>query len=131
VEDISMTRLKSLKGFTLIELIVVVIIIGVLAAIAAVAYNQFVGNARSTATLASAKQVEKILAAQSAQDDVTPTASIAAVGANVQGATATVSGNNVKVVAGTRSACLQYAPNAPAGANASTIVLGTDTNVAC
>jgi prepilin-type N-terminal cleavage/methylation domain-containing protein len=39
-----MSRIKQLKGFTLIELIVVVIIIGVLAAIAAVAYNQFVGN---------------------------------------------------------------------------------------
>ena len=66
-----MTRLKSLKGFTLIELIVVVIIIGVLAAIAAVAYNQFVAQARKTAAVANAKQVVTAVAAYGQSNDLT------------------------------------------------------------
>ena len=57
-----MTRIKSLKGFTLIELIVVVIIIGVLAAIAAVAYNQFVAQARTTAAVANDMTAAAVLA---------------------------------------------------------------------
>ena len=65
-----MTRIKSLKGFTLIELIVVVIIIGVLAAIAAVAYNQFVAQARKTAAVANAKQVVTAVAAFGQSNDL-------------------------------------------------------------
>ena len=72
-----MTRLKSLKGFTLIELIVVVIIIGVLAAIAAVAYNQFVAQARKTAAVANAKQVVTAVAAYGQSNDLTAEEAIA------------------------------------------------------
>ena len=48
-----MTRIKKMKGFTLIELIVVVVIIGILAAIAAVAYNTFIDNANVTTATAN------------------------------------------------------------------------------
>ena len=125
-----MSRLRQMKGFTLIELIVVVIIIGVLAAIAAVAYNQFVGNSRATAILASAKQVDKAIQAQTAQDDVSVTAAgeLAKV-TSVSGATVTAgtTAGDVKVVVGTRSACLVYGATPAAGA-AATINTFTDTN---
>ena len=61
-----MTRLRKMKGFTLIELIVVVIIIGVLAAIAAVAYNKFVGNSKKAAAQATAKNVAQKISAEAA-----------------------------------------------------------------
>lgn len=68
-----MSKLKQMKGFTLIELIVVVIIIGVLAAIATVAYNQFVGQSRSAAAVSNAVQLRKAIDAYSAQADQAPT----------------------------------------------------------
>ena len=73
-----MSRIKQLKGFTLIELIVVVIIIGVLAAIAAVAYNQFIGDSRTTAAYASAKQVATAITASAATAEKSPLAVVSA-----------------------------------------------------
>lgn len=65
-----MTRLKSTRGFTLIELIVVIVIIGILAAIAAVAYNQFIANANEGSAEASAVKVAESIGATSALANV-------------------------------------------------------------
>jgi len=66
----AMTRLRRLRGFTLVELIVVVIILGVLVAIAAVSYNKFVGQSKDTAQRASAKQIAEAINAEAATQGV-------------------------------------------------------------
>ena len=72
------TNLRKTKAFTLIELIVVIIIIGILAAIAAIAYSLFIKGANESATESSAVSIGKLLAGDSAfqqvpLNDYTPT----------------------------------------------------------
>ena len=73
-----MTRLKNSKAFTLIELIVVIVIIGILAAVAAVAYNSIIDQASASGAEQQFASLGKLVAAQSAFDQVTPTALVAA-----------------------------------------------------
>ena len=59
-------RQRMGRAFTLIELIVVIVIIGILVAVASVAYSSVVSNSRKKAVEASATQVAKVIAGESA-----------------------------------------------------------------
>ena len=61
-----MTRIKNIKGFTLVELIVVVVILGILSAVAILGYTQFVANANTSAAQADVAQVVTLQMAEDA-----------------------------------------------------------------
>lgn len=60
-------KMKSEKGFTIVELLIVIVVIGILAAIVIVAYNGVSNRAKATKANASASTVIKKLEAYNAE----------------------------------------------------------------
>lgn len=67
------TRLKSERGFTIVELLIVIVVIGVLAAISIVSYAGVTTNARNAQNKADASQIVKVSETYNADQGVYPT----------------------------------------------------------
>ncbi len=84
----NLKKLKSEKGFTIVELLIVIVVIGILAAIVIVAYNGVTNRANATKAKTNAATVQKVAEAYNADMGVYPTiAQITAAWTPVNGGT--------------------------------------------
>jgi prepilin-type N-terminal cleavage/methylation domain-containing protein len=67
------TKLRSERGFTIVELLIVIVVIGILAAITIVSFNGVTAKANATSAKAAANSALKKAEAYNARDDNTGT----------------------------------------------------------
>ena len=75
------TKMRSNRGFTIVELLIVIVVIGILAAITIVAYNGVTARANTTAAKLAANSVLKKAEAYNAEITGYPTTFAALTGA--------------------------------------------------
>jgi prepilin-type N-terminal cleavage/methylation domain-containing protein len=99
------TKMKSERGFTIVELLIVIVVIGILAAITIVAYNGVTARANATSAKLAANSALKKAEAYNAEITTYPV-----LPANLTGAATTTSYNLAGVTFNVSASAITTAP---------------------